>query len=445
MLTTHRFATSVKAAGTPDQPRPGVPSAGPNYAQVAPILQRNCISCHNPRGGAPFNLLTYQDAKQWGEQMLEVTQSRYMPPWLPAPDRGDFRGQRRLSNADLATIRGWVSAGMPEGPAAPAPPAPSAQSSSNWKLGQPDLTLQLASPVTLSGSGPDLFLNLIIPNTSAQRHAIRAMEIRASDPQAVRSIWLQVDAKGALRREHAVDWQAGIPGMEPPASSESLLASPAGLLFWTADAPVLAAEAHQSWTLEAGSDLVLTTHLKTTGHSETVQLTVALYYTKDAARARQPEVVELQQDGHIAIAPNEANTQVEGQFTLPAPASVQAVYPRAHFLGKELNAYATLPDGKKQWLVSIPKWDVDWQAVYRYSKPVVLPKSSTIHWQYVYDNSTDNPHNPNDPPEQVHAGNTSKDEVNQLWLELMPPASVTSDAGWRRQVRDAVQQQMITK
>ncbi len=430
---------TVHAAAPPTAP------AQVTYAQIAPILKRECAACHNPQGGAPFSLESYPEAKQWGEQMLEVTQNRYMPPWLPAPGHGEFQGARRLTESELADIRAWVGAGMPEGTASAAakPAREAAAPAAAWKLGAPDLVLQLASPVALAGSGPDTFLNLIVPYTGSAAHKIRAVEIRASDPQAVRSIWLQVDPKAAFRHAHATDWQSGVPGMEPPDSIQAQLTSPGGLLFWTPDAPVLSASAHGNWAMDPGNDLVLTTHLKTTGHSEAVQLTVAVYYAKGGgAAARGPEVLELQPaENSLEIPAGAAGYELHGQFTLPAPVRAQAIYPRAHFLGKELNAYAELPNGQRQWLISIPKWDVDWQSVYRYTRPVALPKGAVVHWRYIYDNSSDNPHNPSDPPQAVHAGVTPADEIDQLWLELVPSAGLPNTSAWSRSLENAVRQQ----
>src|SRR5580692_3320152 len=88
---------------------------------VASILYKNCATCHHPGGAGPFSVLTYADAQRWGAQAVTVTQSRYMPPWLPEPGHGDFADNRRLSDADIATLRKWFSAGMLEGNPTDAP------------------------------------------------------------------------------------------------------------------------------------------------------------------------------------------------------------------------------------------------------------------------------------------------------------------------------------
>src|ERR1700761_2009386 len=234
---------SAVAAATGQSPT----NAGTNYAQIAPILQAKCASCHNPQGDAPFGLLTYDDAKQWSGQILEVTQSRYMPPWLPAPGKGDFAGERRLSDAELAALRAWVGAGAPgtEEGAAPPPEPP------EWPLGKPDTVLTLPEPVALQANGRDVFTSLVVPFPGTQARTLKAIQIRASDPQAVRSVLLSFDEKGKLQQREG--WRQGIAGMETP---EGATSSGAGLIFWSPAAQALKPRADEDWTVKPGSNLV---------------------------------------------------------------------------------------------------------------------------------------------------------------------------------------------
>jgi mono/diheme cytochrome c family protein len=403
------------------------------YAQVAPILQARCASCHNPQGGAPFNLLTYEDAKQWSGQILEVTQSRYMPPWLPAPGKGEFAGERRLSDAELATIRGWVGAGAPgqdeTGSTKESAPAPETR---EWQLGKPDAVLTLPEPVTLPGNGTDVFTNLVVPFSGAQLQSLRAVQIRPSEPQAVRGVLLSFDESGGLRQMDG--WKQGIAGMELPHSATS---GAAGLIFWTSGTQALKPGAGESWTLKPGSNLVLTAHLKTTGKKIALQFQIGLYYEpKRRSGSARAAVLRLRHRGPIQIPAGASSVELEDSYTLPQASSVMAVYPRAHFLAHSFDAYATTPNGKQVWLLSIPKWDVDWVEVYQYRRPVTLPRGSVIHWKVSYDNSAENPHNPSDPPVAVHEGSGATDESDALLLE-MEPAAGTNAAVWRKWI-DAV-------
>ena len=409
-------APSVAAAGKQ------APAAAGSYAAVAPILKAQCASCHSAQGGAPFNLQTYEDAKQWGGQILDVTQSRYMPPWLPAPDKGELAGARRLSDAELGAIRAWVGAGMP---AAPGAAAAEAHTDPEWILGKPDAVLNLAEPVKLAGNGPDVFTNLVVPMAAAEPHSLRAIAIRPSDPQTVRSIWIAFDESGTLQKTEG--WQQGIAGMEMPAD---LTSSRAGLIFWEPGVQAVQPRAGEQWQLSPGGDLVLATHLKTTGRKQAVQFQIGLYYADSSAAKGNALVLPLTHKGVLQLPAGAAATPVEDSYTLPQASAVTAIYPRAHFLARSLDAYATTPAGKQVWLLSIPKWDVDWLEVYSYRKPVLLPKGAVVHWRYVYDNSAGNPHNPSDPPETMHLGTGTKDEADGLLLELQPPAGADA-AAWR--------------
>ncbi len=411
-----------------------------DYAHVARILQSQCASCHNPQGGAPFNLLTYEDAKQWGGQILDVTQSRYMPPWLPAPGKGDFAGARRLTDAELDTLRTWVGAGMPGGPASPDAPPPAA--GGEWSLGKPDAVLQLEQPVKLRGNGPDTFVQLVLPAGVHESRTVRAVEIRPSDPQALRGAVISFDTNGSRTAQHDPQNAATTHDatMEPP---EPSALDSSGLVFWQSGSPALKPRPGQLWELSPAGTLILTAHLKTTGRKQDVQIQVGLYFNPASAPAASKAsalVLRLNHQGAIELAATNANTRLEDSYTLPQAAQLTAIYPRAHFLARSVDAYATLPGGGQVPLLSIPKWDVDWLEVYCYRKPVSLPAGSVVHWSYVYDNSAGNPHNPSDPPETAHAGNGPKDEVNALMLELLPPTGADAVA-WRKAMTDQGAQQ----
>jgi len=134
-------------------------------------------------------------------------------------------------------------------------------------------------------------------------------------------------------------------------------------------------------------------------------------------------LIELQNDEALDIPAGARDFVVSDSFRLPVDADALAVYPHAHYLGHILEGYATLPDGRRKWLIRIPDWDPKWQAVYHYREPVFLPKGTVISMRYHYDNSSANPRNPNSPPRRVEGGNQSTDEMAHLWLQLLPRGS----------------------
>ena len=411
------------------------PQSNPTWARdVAPILYKNCTTCHHPGGAGPFSLLTYADAKRWGPQVVKVTQSRFMPPWLPEPGHGDFADNRRLSDADLAMLKKWFDAGMQEGDAktAPAPPVYDAI----WEMGKPDLILKQSQPFTLPAGGADIFRNFVFPYPLKDGHYIRAMEIRPGAAQVVHHANVLIDRTGSFRRQHPSDWRSGVPGMEILLDAGNAFDPDSHFLFWKPDTPALVEQEGMPWRLDAGNDLILNIHLKPSGKAETIDAEIGLYFT-DKPPSKQPMLLQLDRDDELNIPAGDKDFTVEDELTLPVDVEALGVYPHAHYLGKDMQAWATLPDGEKKWLVWIRDWDIDRQSVYRYREPLQLPKGTLLHMRYVYDNSKANPRNPHDPPVRVKAGNRSEDEMAHLWLQVLPVNADLKDSDPRLQLEEA--------
>jgi Flp pilus assembly protein TadD/mono/diheme cytochrome c family protein len=385
--------------------------------QIAPLVYQNCTTCHHPGGSGPFSLLTYEDARRRGPQMVQVTQSHYMPPWLPAPGYGEFAGARRLSEEQVTLIRKWVESGMPQGETSAAPQPP--QYDATWQLGTPDLVLTIERPYTLAASGTDVFRNFILPYPLAQTHFIRAMEILPSLPQVVHHANVILDRTASFRSRHATDWKDGIAGMELEVDAGNTFDPDSHFLFWKPDTPVLEEREGMPWRLDPGNDLILNMHLKPSGKPEAITAQIGLYFTSEPA-AKHPMLLQLEDDRDLDIPAGDRNFVVQDELKLPVDVEVFGIYPHAHYLGKELEGWAMLPTGEKKWLVRIPNWDIDRQSVYRYRDPVFLPRGTVLHMHYVYDNSQDNIHNPNTPSIRVRAGNRSVDEMAHLWLQVLP-------------------------
>jgi Flp pilus assembly protein TadD/mono/diheme cytochrome c family protein len=423
------------------QPRPE--AAPETWAHdVAPVLYKNCATCHHPGGAGPFSLLTYADARRWGPQVLAVTQSRFMPPWLPEPGYGDFADVRRLSDSDRALLKRWVTAGMPQGDPKDALPAP--HYDATWQLGKPDLILKVDHLFTLPAGGIDVFRNLILPYPLKQTHYVRAMEIRPGAPQVVHHANVIIDRTGSLRRQHPIDWQSGIPGMELLVDAGNRFDPDSHFLFWKPDTPALVEPAGMPWRLDPGNDLVLNIHLKPSGKPETLDAQVGLYFTPDPP-AKQPMLLALERDDQLDIPPGDANFVVEDSLTLPVDVEVLGAYPHAHYLGHDMQGWAILPSGEKKWLVWIRNWDIDRQSVYRYKEPLFLPEGTVLHMRYTYDNSAANPHNPHLPPVRVRAGNRSEDEMGQLWLQLLPVHIPANGPDPRLRIEEAWMRRRIEK
>jgi tetratricopeptide (TPR) repeat protein len=388
----------------------------PTYGHdIAPILYRECASCHHAGGPAPFSLLSYKEAKSHAAAIAAVTSERSMPPWLPEPGYGDFVGELGVSDAQIRLISDWAKDGAPEGPVAQVPRAP--HFTEGWQLGLPDMILKAAQPFTVPASGPDVFWNFIFSPSITSTRYVRALEIRTGTTGKVHHANVFIDRLRSARRLEASPG-AGFPGMEM-SIAHSPFDFPGNFLFWKPGSTPWVEPPGFAWRLDPGNDLVLNAHLMTMGMPMKVQPSIGLYFTKRPPQYL-PMLIQLENDGALDIPAGDRDFVIADDLRLPVDVDVLAIYPHAHYLGHVLEAYATLPNGERRWLLRIPHWDPNWQAVYHYRHPVFLPAGSVISMKYHYDNSAANPRNPNHPPKRVRSGNQSTDEMGHLWLQVLP-------------------------
>jgi mono/diheme cytochrome c family protein len=394
---------------------------------VAPIIFHNCSTCHRPGESGPFSLLTYADVKSHARQIAAVTSTRFMPPWLPAPGDFKFADERRLSTEQIATISKWVAQGAPEGDPHDLPAKP--QFTQGWQLGEPDMVLKALKPYVLPAGGGDQYWNFVLPVPIDKTRWIKAVEIRPADKRLVHHANLLVDSARSARHMES-EKGAGFGGMEISLESNSFDPD-SHFLFWKPGSYPYVEPNGMALRLDPGSDLVLNLHLQPSGKVEQIQPSVGLYFT-DQPATKFPMLLQIQNDRALDIPAGDSKFVVTSDFTLPVDVDVLAIYPHAHYLGTDLLATATLPDRSTKTLIHIPQWDLKWQGVFRYAKPVSLPKGTAIAMRYVYDNSEDNIANPNIPPKRVTAGNAATDEMGHLWLQVLPKNYSEADGDPRR-------------
>jgi tetratricopeptide (TPR) repeat protein/mono/diheme cytochrome c family protein len=406
------------------------------YRNIAPIIYQNCSICHRPGESGPFSLLNYDDVKHHASQIAAVTRQRFMPPWLPEAGHGQFEEERRLTTAQIQLIQTWVKQGAPAGRPVDGPTSP--KFTSEWTLGKPDMVLHVAQPYQLSPDGPEIFWNFVIPVPVTSTRWVRAMEVRPGSSKVFHHANVIIDRSGsALRKEPKPG--VGFAGMDLTVEEDTF--DPDGhFLSWKPGSPAVVEPDGMAWRAEPGMDLVLNVHLRRSGKEETVDPTIALYFT-DKPQARFPMLVQLEHDGVIDIPPGDKDFVVSDQFRCPLDLQVLAVYPHAHYLATLMEAYATLPDGSRKWLVRIPHWDLNWQGVYRLKNPLTLPKGTVISMSYHYDNSAANPLNPSHPPKTVKGGNQAIDEMSHFWLQVLP----VGDSDQRAVLQEALMQHRLEK
>jgi tetratricopeptide (TPR) repeat protein/mono/diheme cytochrome c family protein len=439
--------SSSGAAATSPPPSPKHTVSAPSAARsslpavtfgrdVAPIVYGSCASCHRPGESGPFSLLSYEDVRKHAHQIVKVTQSRIMPPWLPEAGYGDFAEARRLTDDQIRTIARWVEQGSVLGPPADVPAAP--EFPADWKLGPPDLLVEAPVPLDIPPAGPEIYWNFLLkPGLTATRY-VRALEIHPGNRRIVHHANLLIDRTQSAQRMEKTPG-AGFPGMDLTIS-RSVFDPEGQFLFWSPGGVPLVEPDGFAWRLDPGNVLVLNMHLRPSGKAEQVRPVVALYFT-DKKPAKFPIVIQMENDPGLDVPAGRRDFLVADDFKLPLDADLLALYPHAHYLGRLMEVYATLPGGERRWLLRIPDWNLSWQSVFRYREPVFLPKGSVISMRYHYDNSEANPRNPNHPPIRARGGNHANDEMAHLWLQILPRGS----GDRRRVVEEAIMQHRVDK
>ena len=407
---------------------------------IAPILYRSCVLCHRPGESAPFPLLAYTDAKSRARQIAVVTRSRFMPPWLPEEGELKFADELRLSTDEIARIQAWADQGAPEGDPADLPAKP--KFAEGWQLGKPDVIARATKPYALTASGSDNYWNFVFRAPIDRTRWLDAIEIRPGDKRLVHHANVLVDRQQNGRRQE-IDPGAGFGGMELTIESE-VFDPDSHFLFWKPGSIPYVEPDGMALRLDKDTDLVLNTHLQPSGKPETIQPTLGLYFT-DKPATLHPILLQLENDRMLDIPAGDKRFVVTDEFTLPVDVDVLAIYPHAHYLGKDLRAIAKFPDGRSETLIHIPDWNLNWQAVYRYAQPFRLPKGTAISMNFVYDNSEDNIRNPNDPPRRVVGGNRAVDEMAHLWLQVLPEPSSKGKNDPRVLIVEAVAQHNLQK
>lgn len=376
---------------------------------IAPIVFGNCSSCHRPGEVAPFSLLSYQDVRKRAQQIAEVTGQRVMPPWKADEGSEKFHDARRLSEAQIATIKQWAAAGAPEGSAADLPPEP--HFTSDWHLGPPDAIFSPSEDYTVAADGSDIYRCFVIPTDYNEDRWVTAMEVRPGNRAVVHHVLVYLDTGGRARQKDAADPGPGY------TSGGGIGFMPSGYLGgWAPGNLPRRLPEGVGIRLPKGVDIVLQVHYHRTGKEETDRSKIALYFSQVPVD-KQMNVLPLVPLG-LHIPAGDKSYQIEAAFPVLMDATLLRVSPHMHLLGHDMTVTAKLPDGTQKKLVCVPEWDFNWQTTYSLKDPIKLPAGSTVSLVAHYDNSADNPRNPNNPPLPIRWGEKTSDEMCIAFLDF---------------------------
>jgi peroxiredoxin len=361
---------------------------------VSRVLQRNCQECHRPGQVAPMPLLTYEDAVAWSDSIREVVQKKRMPPWLADPHFGKFSNDRSLSDADRATLLGWIDQGSPKGDAADMPPEK--QFTDGWTIGKPDVVFTMPEEYTVTAdAGPKglKYQYFIVETHFDEDRWIQAAEAKPGNPAVVHHIIVYVvkPGLGGLVREKTGD---GI-----------------GDGFLTAFAPgelgtILAPGTAKR--LPKDAILAFQMHYTPNGVEQKDQSSVGLVFAKEPPKVEVRTRAIAQKK--LVIPAGEANFEAKSETFFEQDTDLLSFLPHMHLRGKDFLYEVVYPDGKRETLLSVPHYDFAWQSSYRLEKPLHLPAGTKIECTAHYDNSKDNANNP-DAAKTVRWGDQTWDEM----------------------------------
>jgi hypothetical protein len=402
------LATRWLAAQSSTQTAPNPTSYKPSfYKDVQPLLQSHCDVCHRAVGIAPMPFETYDETRRFAQTIKAATASRTMPPWFADRGIGKFTDDPSLTDAEIATLSRWADANAPPGDPKDAPPP--RQWADRWTIPAPDTIIEMPQPVDLPAHGDIDYTYEIVPTHFIEDRWVQSSEILPSLPQNVHHavVYIRPPTSGWLR--HA-------PVNKPFTASSLVTEQDRREAMWT-DSDILLVYAPGStpdnWPagmaklIPAGSDLVFQMHYTTSGKSGKDKTRVGLIFAKTPVKQR---VLTLQlTNDHFVIPPGVPDFRVEARGTLPNDALLLSFFPHMHLRGKRFEYNIVEPDHQIVPLLKV-NYHFHWQMTYRLAEPLHLKAGTTLQAVAWFDNSKNNPHNP-DPTVSVRWGEQTYEEM----------------------------------
>ena len=421
-------------------------TAAPTFSRdVAPILYAHCVKCHHAGDIAPMSLLTYAEARPWAAAIKQATVTRQMPPWKADEHYGDWSNDARLSAKEISTIAAWANGQKLEGDPKDMPSRP--DFNQGWRIGKPDLVVSIPEH-KLEAGGPDEYAYVDVPTHFTEDRWVVAAELRPGNRKIVHHA--HVFVKDAVTRQAEIK--------DPATEYARWLVVHQGTLDWLRpEAPVIDngcsvddngllpgskpidlgnliasylpgrdAEVFPEGTarrIPAGASLNFQIHYsRTTGKLESDTTSVGFLFTKKPPKILHMTSISSQM---FLIPAGDGNHQVTECHTFQGSVEITSLTPHMHLRGKSMRYVAYFPDGHNETLLFVPAYDFNWQFTYLARKPIFIPKGTRIEVVAAFDNSVNNPANP-DAKKPVRWGAASENEMMDGWIEYVDADPVVS-------------------
>ncbi len=398
-------------------------ASAPTFSKdVAPILYKQCVECHRPGEAAPMSLLTYEQARPYARAIASAVANRTMPPWHADAPAGTFHNERVLSDAERQVVATWATGGALNGDPNDMPAPPTLVD--GWVLGKPDVVLAMQEDYPIPARGTIQYEYLYVPTNFTEPKLVKSIEVRPGNRPAVHHVLVYYIAKperprAAIARgnqkhqEFPDEDQSG----ERPRRTDLAGATRRLVATYAPGTNPQAAPAGTAQRLEPGGVLELEMHYTTMGTAGTDRTKVGFIFSTD------PEPRELRAqhffNATMQLPAGAANVAVTTDLEFVEDATVWGLFPHTHLRGKKWDYKLALPNGETKTILSVPKYDFNWQTYYMFTEPLQVPKGSRIISTAWYDNSTANKNNPN-PKVDVLWGDQTWEEMQYTGILISP-------------------------
>ncbi len=385
------------------------------YKDALPVLENNCQGCHRPGEPGQGSFMSYESTRPLAKAIKQAVLSKVMPPWFADPAHGKFSNDRSLSAADIKTLVAWVDGGAKAGDPKDAP-KPMAFTE-GWVIGQPDKVFAIPTPIAVPTSGTIDYQYVIMPSGLTEDKYVQYAEARPTDREHTHHILVFVREPGNPWLKGSPIGVAFIPSRDGKGEGggggfgDNIAGYAPGMI-----APML--KPGQAKLIKAGSDIVFQLHYTTDGKAGSDQSRLGVVYSKVKPTER---IVSLAaQNPKFSIPPGDSNYEVDSKMVLQDDATLTMLLPHMHLRGKDFEYRVIYPDGRKEILLDVPHYSFSWQLSYFLAEPKKLPAGTIIECTAHYDNSANNPANP-DPTKEVHFGEQSWDEMMFGFFDVAIP------------------------
>ena len=409
------FVTAFSAAA------PERAATVPTFARdVAPILYKNCTSCHRPGEIAPMSLLTYEDARPYAQSIRDEVGEGHMPPWHADAPAGTFENERRLSEADRNTLFDWIDGGAPKGDPKDLPPQP--HYADGWMIGKPDAVFEMQEDYKIPAKGTIAYEYFYIPTNFTEPKFVQAIEVRPGNRAVVHHALVQYQARPDLTRTPVLKMNPEFQRLPEPTFGDRTPKRQQGVptRLIATYAPGTMPQVYRPGTalrLEPGGIIELQMHYTSNGKEATDRTKVGVIFSKDPSpREVRPTAFF---NGSLNLPANSSNTAVPGEVEFLQDTIVYGLFPHTHLRGKAWDYKLVLPDGTTKSILSVPHYDFNWQTYYMFKEPLQVPKGAKILSTAWYDNSRSNKANP-DPTVDVKWGDQTWEEMQYTGMLFSP-------------------------